>query len=114
MGSGSAPLSDWVWNLFEIKDKSQLESPKRRAYLSSEEQENGGPVGTALSIANGDAWAYRAKEPVLFWFLVALYCLMGILFIEVFSLKQDIRKTGLLSSSTVSFLCSRWSVEMTG
>lgn len=34
------------------------------------------------------SWVYRAKEPVVFWLVVATYCLGGVLFIGIFLLSK--------------------------
>jgi hypothetical protein len=33
-------------------------------------------------------WVYRAKEPVVFWLVVATYCLSGVVFIGIFLSSQ--------------------------
>jgi hypothetical protein len=44
-----------------------------------------GVVGTCTGKTSARfCWVYRAKEPVVFWLLVATYYLSGVLFIGIF------------------------------
>jgi hypothetical protein len=44
-----------------------------------------GVVSTCTGKASGRfCWVYRAKEPVVFWWLVAFYYLSGVTFIGIF------------------------------
>jgi hypothetical protein len=46
-----------------------------------------GVVSTCTGKASARfSWVYRAKEPVVFWWLVAFYYLGGVLFIGIFLL----------------------------
>jgi hypothetical protein len=38
------------------------------------------------TLARGSGWIYRAKEPDVFWWAVAMYYLRGVLFIALYLL----------------------------
>ena len=43
---------------------------------------------TGKTLSRGQGWVYHAKEPTVFWWVVAIYYLGGVLFIGIFLLRD--------------------------